>query len=60
MILSPLTCSGLAYSGVMTRKAGIVWVNNSSPALRSFAMPKSSSFGSPSCVTRMFDGFRSR
>src|SRR5437763_10358791 len=57
----PLICSGLAYSGVITRTAVAVNSASASPsACKSFAMPKSKSFGSPSLVTKIFDGLRSR
>ena len=59
----PRTCSGLAYSGVSTRIERRRRLRGRRPAaLResSFAMPKSSSLGSPSAVTRMLPGFRSR
>ena len=60
---SPRTCSGLAYSGVIICSPGAVaaasvWPESS--AFRSLAMPKSSSFGTPSCVTRTLAGLMSR
>lgn len=53
---SPRTCSGDAYSGASMRtpvrvRGGSSLADSSS----SFAMPKSSSFGSPASVTRMFE-----
>ena len=54
----PRICSGLAYSGVRTRSAVSVRAEASSPA-RTFAIPKSRSFGTPSPVTRMLAGLMS-
>ena len=59
--VSPRTCSGLAYSGVIIGSIVAVGATSgSTPAARSFAMPKSRSFGRPSSPTRMFPGLRSR
>lgn len=65
MVMGPeRSCSGLAYSMVKVRKD---WVNSEAwvwpwPAAdrMSFAMPKSSSLGTPSAVTRMLRGLISR
>jgi hypothetical protein len=58
----PDTCSGLAYSGVMRRcPVRVRGGANGAPAPSSdFAIPKSTSFTTPSVETRMFDGLRSR
>src|ERR1035441_2148212 len=56
---SPLTCSWLAYSGVMTLV--IVAVTARSPICSgstTFAIPKSSSLTVPSALTMMLAGFR--
>src|SRR5579862_111671 len=54
---SPRICSGLAYSGVIGPA-----IVTSAPAAgsRILAIPKSSSFGTPSWVTRMLPGLISR
>ena len=58
---APSTCSGAAYSGVSMCAPVTVRADSSgSSESRSLAIPKSRSFGVPSAVTRMFDGFRSR
>ncbi len=62
VILSARTCSGLAYSGVRRRASIPVTsaVREETSAFRIFASPKSRSFGTPSAVTKMLDGLRSR
>ena len=58
---APANCSGLAYCGVSRRWEVIVVAGSVSEAgSRIRAMPKSSSLGISSLVTKMFEGFRSR
>ena len=62
VVSCPRICSGEAYSGVIRRRFAAVAsvVESLKPELKSLAMPKSSSFGSPVSVTRIFDGLMSR
>ena len=52
---------GITFKSTMAGEINVPWANiktlNSS---KSFAIPKSSSFGAPDRVTRMFEGLRSR
>ena len=60
--VSPEICSGEAYCGVIILRCvavgSIIVAPNSGSS--SLAIPKSSNFGVPSRVTRMFDGLMSR
>lgn len=58
--VSPLICSGEAYSGVIAPRSVIVVLSSKSSTPRSFEMPKSSNFDSPFSITRIFEGFKSR
>jgi hypothetical protein len=55
----PSSCSGALYSGVSAASSQRVAASPDSGS-SSLAIPKSSSFTTPSCVTSTFDGFRSR
>jgi hypothetical protein len=57
VIRAPRFCSGEAYSGVKICVAVRLAL---SPSDSSLAMPKSSSFGSPPGVIKIFEGFKSR
>ena len=60
VICAPRSCSGAAYCGVRARWPSAVSAAPSAPSSSSLAMPKSSSFTSPSAPTRMLPGLMSR
>jgi hypothetical protein len=62
VIAPPRICSGLAYSGVIGRGPKPVLDRNptAGSGCITLAMPKSSSLGTPSAVTRILLGLMSR